>query len=167
MKLIVAVAKDWGIGCEGDLLFKVSEDQSFFRNMTKNKIVVMGRPTLLSLPGGKPLKNRINIVLTTDKGFYAENCIICNSIEELFEEIKKYDEEDVYIIGGGKIYNELYPYCKEAYITKFDKTVQADTYLHNFDEDDSWKLDYSSEIHEDNGLRYTFNTYKNLNVKDF
>lgn len=164
MKLIVAVAKDWGIGCEGGLLFNLPEDMAFFRNATKNHVVVMGRPTLLSLPGGKPLKNRSNVVLTCDKNFNREGCIVCNSIEELFEELKKHDSDDVFIIGGGKIYNQLFPYCQEAYITKVDSIVNADTYLHDFDEDENWKLDYQSEVHEDNGLKYTFNTYKNTNV---
>lgn len=167
MKLIVAVAKDWGIGCEGDLLFDLPGDMSFFRNATKNHVVVMGRPTLLSLPGGKPLKNRTNIVLTSDENFIREGCIVCHSTEELFEELKNYDSDDVYIIGGGKIYNQLFPYCKEAYITKVDAIVNADTYLHNFDEDKNWKLDFKSEVNEENGLKYTFNTYKNLNVKEF
>lgn len=167
MKLIVAVAKDWGIGCEGNLLFNLREDMAFFRNTTKNHVVVMGRPTLLSLPGGKPLKNRINIVLTSDKNFNREGCSICNSTDELFEELKKYDSDDVFIIGGGKIYNQLFSYCQEAYITKVDAIVKADTYLYNFDEDENWKLDYQSEVHEDNGLKFTFNTYKNINVKEF
>lgn len=164
MKLIVAVAKDWGIGCEGKLLFSLPDDMAFFRKTTKNKIVVMGRPTLLSFPGGEPLKNRINIVLTRDKNYKKEGCIICNSFDELFEELKKYDSDDVFLIGGGKIYNQLYPYCKEAYITKVDSTEKADTYLHNFDEDENWQLFFQSEEHENNGLKFTFNTYKNSNV---
>jgi len=163
MRLIVAVAHDWGIGCEGDLLFDLPDDMAFFRNTTKNKIVVMGRPTLLSFPGGNPLKNRINIVLTTDKNYKKEGCIICNSINELFVELKKYDSDDVFIIGGGKIYNELYPYCEEAYITKVNSVAKADTYLHNFDEDIDWKLFVQSEKHVNNGIEFTFNTYKNIN----
>jgi dihydrofolate reductase len=164
MKLIVAVASDWGIGCEGGLLFNIPDDMAFFRNNTTNKIVVMGRPTLLSFPGGNPLKNRINIILTKDKKFEKEGCIVCNSIAELFEELKKYDSDDIFVVGGGKIYNELYPYCKEAYITKVDSIAKADTYLHNFDEDENWKLFFKSEIHVNNGIEFTFNTYKNINT---
>lgn len=165
MKLIVAVASDWGIGFEGDLLFDLPDDMSFFRNTTKNKIVVMGRPTLLSFPSGNPLKNRINIVLTRDKNFKKEGCIICNSTDELFEELKKYDSDNVFIIGGGKIYNELYPYCEEAYITKVNATSKADTYLHNFDDDANWKLVFKSEKHVNNDIEFTFNTYKNMRPK--
>ncbi|HHZ02741.1 MAG TPA: dihydrofolate reductase [Tissierellia bacterium] len=164
MKLIVAVARDWGIGYKGDLLFRVPLDMEFFRDTTLNKVVVMGRKTLESLPGGRPLKNRTNIVLTRDRNFQREGCIIVHSKEELFEEIKKYKEEDVFLIGGGKLYNDLYPYCSEAYITKFDAILEADTYLHNFDEDKDWLLTYASEVHEHEGLKFTFNTYKNLSL---
>ena len=166
MKLIVAVARDWGIGNKGQLLFNVPEDMEFFKNTTMNKVVVMGRKTLLSLPGGNPLKNRTNIVLTRDKNFEKEGCIIVNSIEALFDEIKKYESDDVFLIGGGKLYNQLYPYCSEAYITKFDAILEADTYLHNFDEDKDWLLTYASEIHEHEGLKYIFTTYKNMTLKE-
>ena len=165
MKLIVAVARDWGIGNKGGLLFNVPEDMEFFKNCTMNKVVVMGRKTLLSLPGGNPLKDRTNIVMTSDVNFEKKDCIIVNSIETLLEELKKYKSDDVFLIGGGKLYNELYPYCSDAYITKFDAILEADTYLHNFEEDEDWLLTYASEIHEHNGLKFIFNTYKNLTLK--
>lgn len=162
MKLIVAVSNDWGIGNEGGLLYNLPEDMSFFRNTTKNKVVVMGRATLLSLPGGKPLKNRTNIVLTKDKNFEHEGVIVCNSIEELFIEFKKYNSDDIFIIGGGTVYNQLFQYCEEAYITKVNQNVKADTYLHNFDEDENWELEYQSPEHINNGRSFTFNTYRNI-----
>ncbi len=165
MKLIVAAAKNWAIGYNGGLLFDLPDDMAFFKNNTLNKVVVMGRNTLLSFPGEKPLKNRTNIVLTTNKDFKVEGCTIVHSFKELFEELQEYDAEDVFVIGGGKIYNDLYPYCSEAYITKVDAIVNADTFLHNFDEDEDWYLSYASEIHENNGLKFTFNTYKNNNIK--
>lgn len=167
MKLIVAAAKNWAIGYNGGLLFDLPDDMAFFKNTTINKVVVMGRNTLLSFPGGNPLKNRTNIVLTTDRNFKAEECIICHSFDELFEELKKYNDEDIFIVGGGRIYNDLYPYCSEALITKVDAVVNADTFLHNFDEDKDWYLSYASEIHENNGLKFIFNTYKNNNVKQY
>lgn len=166
MKLIVAVARDWGIGNKGQLLFNVPEDMEFFKNTTMNKVVVMGRKTLLSLPGGNPLKNRTNIVLTSDTSFEKEGCIIVNSIEALFNEINKYNSNDVFLIGGGTLYNQLYPYCSEAYITKFDAVLEADTYLHDFDEDKDWLLTYASEIHEYEGLKFIFTTYKNMALKE-
>jgi len=166
MKLIVAAARDWGIGNKGELLFNVPEDMEFFKKTTLNKVVVMGRKTLLSLPGGNPLKNRTNIVMTSDVNFKKEGCIIVNSKEALFEELKKYKSDDVFLIGGGILYKELYPYCSEAYITKFDAILEADTYLHNFDEDKDWLLTYASEIHEHNGIKFIFTIYKNLALND-
>lgn len=167
MKLIVAAAKNWAIGFKGDLLFDLPDDMAFFKNTTINKVVVMGRNTLLSFPGEKPLKNRTNIVLTTNRDFETEGCIICHSFNELFEELKKYNAEDIFVIGGGKIYNDLYPYCSEAYITKVDAVVNADTFLHNFDDDENWYLSYASEVHENSNLKFTFNTYKNKNTKQY
>lgn len=164
MKIIVAVAKNWAIGYKGGLLFNLPDDMAFFKSNTLNKVVVMGKNTLLSFPGGKPLKNRINIVLTRDKDFKEEGCIICHSFNELFIELKNYNDDDIYIIGGGKIYNDLYEYCSEAIITKVDAMVNADTFLHNFDNDENWYLSYASEIHENNNLKFTFNTYKNKNI---
>lgn len=165
MKLIVAVAKNWAIGYKGDLLFDLPDDMTFFKETTIDKVVVMGRKTLLSFPNGKPLKNRVNIILTRDKNFKEENCIVVNSFDELFEELKKYDEDNVFVVGGGKIYNDLYPYCSEALITKVDAIANADTFLHNFDDDLDWYLSYASEIHENNGYKFAFNTYKNKNIK--
>ncbi len=165
MKLIVAVARNWAIGNNGGLLFDLPDDMAFFKNTTLNKVVVMGKNTLLSFPGGKPLKNRTNLVLTTNNDFLEEGCIICHSYDELFEELKNYNSEDVFLVGGGKIYNELYEYCSEAYITKVDAIAEADTFLHNFDGDSNWYLSYASEVHENNGLKFTFNTYKNNAVK--
>lgn len=164
MRLIVAVAKDWGIGYEGDLLFNLPDDMEFFKTTTMNKVVVMGRSTLLSLPKEQPLKNRTNIALSTNLSFKGEGCIVCHSLDELFEELKKYNNDDIFVIGGGRIYNELYPYCNEAYITKVDAIEKADTFLHNFDQDKEWELIYTSEVRENYGLKFTFNTYKNLNV---
>ena len=158
MKLIVAVAKNWAIGYNGGLLFDLPDDMEFFKNTTLNKVVVMGR---------KPLKDRTNIVLTTDRDFEQEGCIVCNSLNELFEELKKYNDEDIFIIGGGKIYNDLYPYCSEALITKVDAVVNADTFLHNFDEDKGWYLSYASEVHENNGMKFIFNTYKNNSIMQY
>lgn len=167
MKLIVAAAKNWAIGYNSRLLFDLPDDMEFFKKTTLNKVVIMGRKTLLSFPEGKPLKDRTNIVLTTDKDFEREGCIICNSIDELFEELKKYSDEDIFIIGGGQIYNDLYPYCSEALITKVDAVVNADTFLHNFDDDKGWYLSYASEVHENNGMKFIFTTYKNNNIESY
>lgn len=167
MKLIVAVTKEWGIGCDNCLLFELTDDLKFFKNKTQNKVIVMGRKTLYTFPNHKPLKNRTNILLTRDKCFKPEGVTVLNSFDELFEEIKKYDSDDVFLVGGGDVYNQLYPYCTEALVTKIDACAKADTFLHNFDEEENWEHVYQSETIINNGYEFSFNTYKNKNVREW
>ena len=159
MKLIAAVDKNWAIGKDNDLLFSIKEDMQFFRSTTLNKVVVMGRKTLESFPGSKPLKNRVNIVLSRDKTLKIEGAACVASLEELFEELKKYDTDDVFVIGGEAVYNLLVPYCDTAYITEIDSEKDADRFLTNISKLDDWRLAESSDIKEDNGLKFVFNTY--------
>ena len=118
MNLIAAVDKNWAIGYQNKLLTSIPEDMKFFRQTTTGKVVVMGRKTLESFPGKKPLKNRTNIVLTKNPSYQAEGAIVVHNEDELREELKKYDSNELYVIGGGSIYEMLIPYCDTAYITK-------------------------------------------------
>ena len=118
MNLIVAVDSNWAIGKENKLLVSIPQDMKFFRETTKGKVVAMGRKTLESFPGGQPLKNRVNVVLTTDKNYKVKDTVIVHTIEEMLDELKKYDSEDIFVIGGESIYRQLLPYCTKAYITK-------------------------------------------------
>lgn len=93
-------------------------DQKFFRETTTGKVVVMGRKTLESFPNGLPLKNRTNIVLTHNPAYQVKDAIVVHSMEELHRELKKYDTDDVYVIGGQKIYEQLLDECDVAHITK-------------------------------------------------
>ena len=120
MKIIVAADKNWGIGKDNKLLVSIPADMKMFRQETTGKVCVMGRKTLESFPGGLPLKNRINIVLTRNENYKVKDAIIVHSIEELMEELKKYPAEDVYCIGGDTIYKQLLPYCDAAQVTKID-----------------------------------------------
>lgn len=162
MNIIVNVSKTWGIGKDGDLLFHIKEDMKFFKETTINNVVVMGRKTLDSLPGGKPLKDRVNIVLTRNKNFYRDGVVVVHSIDELLGEIKKYDKE-IFVMGGGEIYNMLLPYCKKAYITKVDSDKEADTFFVNLDEDDTWKRESQSDIMGEK-LKYRFVVYNNIEI---
>lgn len=110
MKLIVAVDNQWGIGKNNDLLVSIPEDMKFFRETTKNGVVVMGRKTLESFPNGKPLKNRLNIVLSQTLKVYDENVLYFKSIENLLTYINNNKLDNVFVIGGGSIYKQLLPY---------------------------------------------------------
>ena len=136
MKAILSADKNWGIGYQNRLLVSIPSDMKFFRQTTTGKVVVMGRKTLESFPNGMPLKNRTNIVLTGNKGYHVKDAVIVHSKEELLEELKKYDTDDVYVIGGESIYRMLLPYCSTVYVTKIDQAFQADTFFPNLDEMD-------------------------------
>ena len=166
MNLIVAVDKNWGIGKKNDLLFSLPADMKHFRETTAGKVVVMGSNTLLSFPGGKPLKNRTNIVLWPD-GDDRDDCKIVHTLPDLFSEISKYSDEDVYVIGGAMLYKTLLPYCQEVIVTKVDADGGAEVFYENLDQLKDWSCDFVGESIETNGYWIRFCLYKNLNVKRF
>lgn len=170
MKTIFAVDKNWGLGKNNGLLFDLKEDMRHFVSHTRGKIVVMGSNTLLSLPGGMPLKGRTNIVLNpngmtedvTIKGY-----ILAKSLDELFALLKNYDGEDVYVIGGAMLYHTLLPYCDTAYVTKVDADGDAEVFHDNLDTLANWTLLEQSSPIDDNGYTIKFCTYKNTDIKEF
>ncbi len=164
MKAIVAVDKKWGIGKNNDLLFSLPEDMKFFREKTKDKTVCMGYNTLLSFPGSKPLKNRVNIVLAPE-GVSRDDCIIVHTLEELSNTLKNYS--DVYVIGGAMFYKTMLPYCEEIFVTKVDADGEATVFYPNLDELEGFEMVYSSDKINSNGLDIRFTTYKNNLVKEF
>ena len=159
MNLIAAVDKNWAIGKNNELLVSIPNDMKMFRQMTTGKVVVMGRKTLESFPNGLPLKNRVNIVLTKNQNYQVKGAIIVHSVEEVLEELKKYDSEDVYVIGGEQIYRQMLPYCDTAHMTKIDHAYEADAYFPNLDEKEEWKITaISDEQYFD--LEYYFVKYE-------
>lgn len=159
MNIIVAVDKNWGIGKDNKLLVSIPSDMKFFREETMNKVVVMGRKTLESFPNGLPLKKRTNIVLTKDRNYKVKDAILVHSVEELMEELKKYDSEDIYVIGGDSIYRQLLPYCNVAHVTKIDYAYEADSYFPNLDEMSDWTIERTSEELTYFDLEYMFVKY--------
>ena len=157
---IAAVSADWGIGKDGDLLFNIPEDKKHFRRTTLNHKVIMGRKTLESLPGGKPFKDRENIVLSRNKDFSAEGVIVCHSTEEVLSLLESTADEETFVAGGGEIYGAMLPYCQKAIITKISGDSPADTFFPNLDEDPAWTLAEESEEQEYEGLKYRFCIYK-------
>ena len=160
MNLIVAADKNWGIGKDNKLLVSIPSDMKFFRQETMGQVVVMGRKTLESFPNGLPLKNRTNVVLTSDKNYQVKDAVIVHSIDEVLEELKKYDDDEIYVIGGGKVYEELLPYCDVAHVTKIDFAFEADTHFPNLDEDTEWEITAASDEQTYFDLEYTFVKYE-------
>lgn len=183
MKLIAAVDSKWAIGNNGDLLFRFPEDMRRFKDITmESKIVIMGRKTFESM-NCKPLKDRINFVISRDPEFKyrydsKNNIFVLNKCENIFPAITNalypgdFSEEEMNklcIIGGAQIYSFFLPYCSDAYITKIDSiSKEADTYFPiNLDENPDWTLKRSELGKEciNIGYKYTFNHYENNNVK--
>lgn len=167
MKTIFAVDNKWGLGKKNDLLFSLKEDMRHFVAHTKGKTVVMGSNTLLSFPGGMPLKNRVNIVLNpngTEEDAKQKGYILVKSLDELFATLKNYDSEQTYVIGGAMMYRTLLPYCDTAYVTKVDADGGAEVFHKNLDDMPNWQLVEQSDPVDDNGYTIRFCTYKNLNV---
>ena len=159
MKMIVCVSENFGIGNGGNLLFSLPPDMKFFRETTLGKVVVMGRGTLDSFPGGKALKNRTNIVLTRDKDFEREDTLAFNSREDVLKYISRFDTDDVYIIGGAQIYELFRNDCNEALVTKVKKNVDCDAFFFDIDNDTQWTLVSESECMEHEGLSFSFLRY--------
>ena len=164
MRAIFHADREWGIGKSNDLMFSLPKDMKFFRETTKGKVVVMGLNTLKSFPNGKPLKNRINIVLSFHD--VDEDVVTVHSLDELFEELKKYPADDVFVIGGASVYRTLIPYCTEVLVTKVDASGVADVFVPDLDEDENCCLSYESKAEEDNGYTIRFCTYRNLFPKE-
>ena len=160
MNAIAAVDANWAIGNKNRLLTSIPADMKFFREKTMGHVVVMGRKTLESFPNGLPLKNRVNIVLTANRSYKVKDAIIVHTKEELLEELKKYDSNELYVIGGGSIYEMLIPYCDTAYITKIDHAYDADTYFPDLDQMDEWEMTEVSEEQTCFDLEYVFAKYE-------
>ncbi len=165
MNAIVAVDKKWGIGRNNGLLFSIPADMAFFREKTAGKVVVMGANTLKSFPGGRPLKNRVNVVVSASME-NRDDCIVVRNLNELKEKLEAYAEDDVMLIGGGRLYHELLPYCKKAFVTKVDADGTAEVFFDNLDESSDWTLIKQEAPTVSNGYTITFTEYVNKNVKE-
>lgn len=162
MNLIVAVDKNWAIGNKNKLLVSIPNDLKHFRQETKGKVVVLGRKTLETFPGGKPLEMRTNIILSTKKDYQVKGATVVHSVEELLEELKQYKDEDIYIIGGTSIYKQMLPYCNVAHVTKIEHEYEADSYFPNLDEMPEWQITADSEEQTYFDLEYAFYKYERI-----
>lgn len=168
MNILAAADLNWNIGYKGDLQVRIPDDLKRFKAITLGKVVVMGRKTLESLPGQKPLPMRTNIVLTRQSQFHCEGPVICHSIEELFEYLRDFNPDDIYLIGGGELFGALLPYCRLAYITRINKAFPADAGMPDLDADDSWELVGSEgPCYFKDGIYYSYMLYKNVHPLDY
>ena len=129
--LIVAYAKkNRVIGNKGVIPWKIKREQLWYKELTTGNVVVMGRHSYEEI--GKPLPNRLNIVVSSTKNFDAENCI---TVPSLAEALKVAGDRDVFISGGAKVYMEAMPLVEKMYITEVEIDVEGDTFFPEFNED--------------------------------
>lgn len=165
MKAIVCVDKNWGIGKNNDLLFHFKEDMRHFKEYTLGNVVVMGSNTLISFPDSKPLPDRTNVVLWP--GGSRDDVVLCQSLDEIFDTLKQYDDDKIYIVGGAMFYKTMLDYCSEVIVTKVDSDGEAQVFFENLDKREGWAVsDESEPMTAECGLNYRFITYKNSLVKN-
>lgn len=164
MNAILHADKEWGIGKNNALMFSIPTDMKFFRKTTLGGVVVMGGNTLASFPNGAPLKNRVNIVLSSR--LERDDCTVVRNLSELKCELQKYPDLPVWVIGGGAVYKLLLPYCEKVLVTRVNAVGHADVFFPNLDEDKNFSLTARGENIEDNGYTIHFDEYTNLAVKE-
>lgn len=160
MNMIVCVDNHWGIGNKNELLVNIPADKRLFKELTTGKLVLGGRKTMEGLPGGTTLGGRTNVVMTTKREYSYGDALIVHSMEEALELLSEYQEEDIFIIGGEKVYRQFLPYCHRIYVTKVDYTYEADTFFPNLDELPEWKMTHDSEEQTYYDLEYYFTIYQ-------
>ncbi len=161
MKWIVVTDQNGGIGKNGGLLADLPTDMKHFRIKTKGKTVIIGRATLESFPGGKPLPMRRNIVLSKTLP-ESDDYEVCRSLEELLELVKDENQQDLFVAGGGQIYEQLLPYCDEAYVTEIEGTFDADTKIPLLSQRSEWERVEESDLICENDVSYRFVVYRRL-----
>lgn len=156
---IVLVDENWGIGCEGAQNIFIKGDLKRFRQLTQGATVILGRKTLATFPQGKPLPNRRNLVLSRDSGFTVEGAEVFPSVEAILKEVEA-EDSPVFVIGGASVYERFLPYCQKVYVTKVQKTLPADTYFTDLDENPDWRLVEESAVEEEDSVAYSYCLYE-------
>ena len=160
MNMIVAVDNNWAIGCKNQLLISIPADHKMFRKETLGKVVVLGRKTLETFPNGLPLSQRTNIILSNNKDYKVKDAAVVHGIEELLEELKQYNTNDVYIIGGETVYRQMLPYVDTVHVTKIDREYEADAFFPNLDKMSDFKITAISDEQVYFDTTYTFEKYE-------
>ena len=163
MNIVVAVNSDWGIGYNNTQSIVIPEDRMHFKELTDGGVVIAGRKTFKDI--GRPLANRKNIVMSRDRSFKAAGVFVEHSVDAVLTMIADDDTDNVFVIGGGSIYELFLPMCSVAYVTKIEAAPPSDTYFHNLDESPIWSVASQGEACESGGVRYSFVVYENCAVE--
>ena len=160
ISIIVAIADQNAIGRNNELLWHIPEDMKFFKRITTGHRVIMGRNTFLSLPEkNRPLKDRINIVISDVPGESFEGCEMAGSIEEVLEMCPR--DEECFVIGGGMIYRQFLRFADKLYITRVFKSFEADVFFPEINYDEWEEVEHRPQpFDEKNEFNYSFITYR-------
>lgn len=162
MNAIVAVDRNWAIGRKNDLLFTLPTDMKRFRTLTTGGTVILGRKTLDSFPGGKPLPKRRNLVITRNADFSRPGAEIVPSPAAALDAARGTEPDRLWVIGGGSIYTALLDRCRRVYLTYVDADAPgADVFFPNLDRLPQWRMESSSDPITENGYTYRFVNYVN------
>lgn len=165
MNAIVVVDRSWAIGRDNALLFSLPTDMKRFRTLTTGGTVILGRKTLDTFPGGRPLPNRRNIVVSRNPDFAREGTEVVPSTQAALELAAGEDPDKLWVIGGGSIYTALLSRCKRVYLTQVDAQAEdADTFFPNLQKLPAWEVEHTSDPITENGLTYRFVEYLNKNI---
>jgi dihydrofolate reductase len=158
MNLMVAVDQNWAIGLGGDQLIYLPEDLKRFKALTMGHPVILGRKTLATFPGGRPLKGRPNLILSRTPQFAPEGAQVYQSLDALLAQAP----EDAFVIGGASVYRALLPHCDTAYVTKIHAAYPADCWFPDLDADPAWQISEESEPLEQKGVTFHYVTYRRI-----
>ena len=158
MNVIVAVDENWAIGKGGDQLVYIPEDLKHFKELTMGHPVILGRRTLATFPGGRPLKGRRNLILSRDPDFRPEGGEVYPDLDALLFAAP----EDAFVVGGASVYRALLDRCDTAYVTKIGRAYEADCWFPNLDEDPAWTLAEESEAMEHEGIAFRYTVYRRI-----
>ncbi|MCI9264505.1 MAG: dihydrofolate reductase [Oscillospiraceae bacterium] len=158
MNAIVAVDQNWAIGKEGDQLCYLSADLKRFKELTLGHPVILGRKTLATFPGGRPLKGRRNLVLSRDRELHIGGAEVYHDLESLLSQAP----EDSFVIGGESVYRSLLDRCDTVYVTKIAHSFPADTWFPDLDEDPAWQVTGEEDPLEEKGLTFRYVTYERV-----
>ena len=157
MDAIVAVYSGWGIGDGGTQPVVLKADRRHFRDLTEGAAVIVGRKTLEDFPGGKPLRNRHNIVVTRSRA-EIENALVVHSTEEALAAAAQF--EKCFVIGGASIYEQFFPFLERIYITKIGCCPDSSRFFPNLDETEGWQCTEEGPLLEEDGISCRFCTYE-------
>ncbi len=156
MNLIVAVDENWAIGKGGDQLVYIRADLKRFQALTTGHPVILGRKTLATFPGGRPLKGRRNLILSATPGYTVEGAEVFADVDSLLAAAT----EDAFVIGGESVYRALLDRCDTAYVTKIQAAFPADRYFPDLDAHSDWEAVEQGEVLEEAGISFQYVTYR-------